>query len=235
MQTGAAGGAGVAISEGTVGSVYSSANGLAGYTSEATREAYMFGVRVGKSFNNLPWKPKITLWYDYLSGNSDEDMDEGTWAAFDTLYDTGHKFYGFMDLFLNGQGSATNYMGLQDAAIKLVLKPADNWTLKADVHNFRTAESPGVNPDIATRTGIVSVCSSSVFTNASSCAGGRNGGSELGTEVDLTLVHKYNANTKLVFGLSQFMAESLYHSVRGTGAGQANTARWAYVMADVKF
>jgi len=198
FQTGAAGGASQAIGEGNIGSTYGTAHTLAGYTDETAREAYMVGLRVGKSFNNLAMKPKLTLWYDYLSGNSDENMNEGTWSAFDTLYDTGHKFYGFMDLFLNGQGSATNYMGLQDIAVKLVLKPAAKWTLKADVHNFRTAESVGGNPSMAMRTGLLPAGVSDGVDHGVQ-GGDRGAGNEIGSEVDLTLVHAYNPNVKLVW------------------------------------
>jgi len=240
FQTGAAEGAREAIGEAATTSKYNNTNAasgvhVAGYTQQTTREAHMFGLRVGKSFKNVTWSPKITLWYDYLSGNSDEDMNEGTWGQFDTLFDTGHKFYGFMDLFLNGQGSAVNYMGLQDFAVKLVMKPAPKWTLKADIHNFRLAETVGGNPSMSIRTGILGVCSSAVDQDTWTCQGDRGLGNEIGSEVDLTLVHKYNANTKLVFGYSTFMAETLWHSLKGTTGGNANTARWLYVMADVKF
>jgi len=219
----------------------------AGYTGgDANRDAYMFGVRVGKSFNNLPWKPKVTLWYDYLSGNDDESVEDGDWAVFDTLYDTGHKFYGFMDLLTNQQGRDTNYLGLQDIAIKLVLKPADKWTVKADLHQFHTANSVGSNPDMAALSGICS----GVLENQSAGPDGerttltpcRSGGTQLGHELDVTLVHKYNPNVTLSAGYSQFMAENLWHSMNGSGTrggtandGQANTAEWIYVQAMVKF
>jgi len=237
-QLGGADGAGDVITPANVLSSHNTAHGSVGYGTQVNRDAYMFGVRVGKAFNNVTWKPKITLWYDYLSGSSDEDMTDNDWGAFDTVYDTGHKFYGFMDLFLNAQGSATNYMGLQDIAVKLVLKPADKWTFKADVHNFRLAESVGGNPNMATRTGIIPVPTSTANGNIRTNLGDRGMGTELGSEVDLTLVHAYNPNVKLVFGYSMFMAETLYHLVDGNGAatnGVDNQARWAYVMADVKF
>jgi len=215
----------------------------AGYGAGIDRDAYMFGVRVGKSFNNVPWKPKITLWYDYLSGNDDESVDDGDWAAFDTLYDTGHKFYGFMDLLTNAQGRDTGYLGLQDIAVKLVLKPMDKWTLKADIHQFHTANSIGSNPDMAT---LLGVCTA--FTTPHTALGNttlpcRSGGTQLGHELDLTLVHKYNPNVTLSAGYSQFMSENLWHSLYGsdgkTGVdaakGQANTSEWIYVQAMVKF
>jgi len=235
-QTGNAGGADGAVAVATTGSYYGTANTSAGYQTETSRDAYMFGVRVGKSFKNVSMKPKVTLWYDYLSGNSDEDMNEGTWGQFDTLFDTGHKFYGFMDLFLGYSGANVNFMGLQDFAVKVVLKPADKWTLKADVHNFRLAETVGGSPSMSILTGI---CSASTSSGAVSVTDrcDRSLGNQLGTELDLTLVHKYSPNVGINFGYSQFMAESLWHLVDGTdqNKGWANTGHWAYVQAKVKF
>lgn len=235
-QVGGAGGADTQISSANVLSSHATAHGLAGFTSEATRDAFMFGVRVGKAFKNVTWKPKITLWYDYLSGVDDEDMDEGTWSAFDTHFDTGHKFYGFMDMFLNNTGANTNFMGLQDIAVKLVMKPAPKWTLKADWHNFHTAETVGGNPDVATRTGLIAAPTSTT-NQVRTQLGDRGHGSEIGHEVDVTLVHAYNPNVKLSFGYSQFMAESLYHLLDGNtmAEGWNNTGHWAYVQAAVKF
>ena len=34
----------------------------------------MFGVRIGKKFNNVAMKPSLTLWYDHLSGTDDGDV-----------------------------------------------------------------------------------------------------------------------------------------------------------------
>jgi len=232
-QTGAAGNARNAIGEGNVLTAHGTAHGLAGYTDETARNAYMFGLRVGKSFKNLPMSPKITLWYDYLSGNDDEAMEDGEWSAFDTLFDTGHKFYGFMDLFLSNTGGATDYLGLQDIAVKIVLKPRAKWTFKADIHNFRTAQTLSSSPDLATRLGHFT-CTSDA-ENVRSCSNNRNNNNEIGTEVDLTLVHAYNPNVKLSFGYSQFMAENLYHMLAGKTGDNANSARWAYVQAAVKF
>jgi hypothetical protein len=67
------------------------ANNTTGNT-EVDRNAYMFGLRVGKSFQNVMFKPGVTLWYDYLSGTTDEEQRDGDWNSFNTLFDTGHKF-----------------------------------------------------------------------------------------------------------------------------------------------
>jgi hypothetical protein len=187
------------------------------------RGAYMFGARLGKKFNNVMWKPSLTFWYDYLSGTTDEDTRDGDFKTFNTLFDTGHKFYGLMDLFLPNNGNNSNFLGLVDYAVKATISPANDWTLKADYHHFTTAEGPNASPILSGQ-----------------AATGRFDDSDLGDEIDLTLVHKYNANTTISAGWSYFAAESLFHrtatstgpTVNGTGN---NNAHWAYLQFDVKF
>jgi len=106
--------------------------------SNVDRQAYMIGARLGKTFKNVMWTPTLTLWYDRLSGTDSEDINEGTWGTFDTLYDTGHKFYGYMDTYLNATGGDTTFLGLEDIAVKTAMNPAANWTVKADFHYFKT-------------------------------------------------------------------------------------------------
>ena len=163
------------------------------------------------------WKPSLTFWYDYLSGTTDEDARDGDFKTFNTLFDTGHKFYGFMDLFLPNNGGNSNFLGLVDYSVKTTISPAANWTLKADYHRFTTAEGPNGSP-------IFSAQASTRFDD-----------SVLGDEIDLTLVHKYNANTTISAGWSHFAAQSLFHRTAGTGAAGNDNANWAYLMFDVKF
>jgi hypothetical protein len=186
------------------------------------REAYMFGVRVTKAFNNVSYKPAITFWYDYLSGTSDKDQADGKWKSFDTLYDTGHKFYGLQDVFLGiggGGAKGTQGLGLQDLAVKLKLNPVAGWTLKADYHYFYTAE--GVNSN----TGMRGVANGSTSTDD---------GSFLGNELDITAIHKMNSGTKVIIGYSNFSTGQAMRAIRNAQTG-ANDANWAYVQFDVKF
>jgi hypothetical protein len=181
------------------------------------RDAYMFGVRIGKKFANVNMKPSLTLWYDYLSGTNDGDITDLEYKSFNPVFDTGHKFYGLQDLFLGigsgAAGSGTGGLGLQDAAIKAKLSPAPGWTLKADYHWFYTAESAksnrtrGLNGD-----GSVS--------------------SALGNEIDLSLANKYNANTTITAGFSNYTTTATFRDLRGVIGDGAN---WAYLQFDVKF
>jgi hypothetical protein len=210
--------------EGDALSANAGAGGAAPYSAAnlkgADRSAYMFGARVGKKFNNVMWKPSLTFWYDYLSGTSDEDARDGDYKTFNTLFDTGHKFYGFMDLFLPANGANTNFLGLVDYAVKASVEPAKDWTFKTDWHYFTTAEGVEGNTRFS----------------GSSVAGAEDD-NFLGHELDLTLVHKYNANTTISAGWSQFWQESSFELLNGAASSTATVtpAQWAYLMFDVKF
>ncbi len=75
--------------------------------------ASLIGVRVGLALSKAPFKPSIGFGFDKVSG---DDTSTTNYEAFNTLYATNHKFYGFMDYFLNipvhAQGA-----GLQDIII----------------------------------------------------------------------------------------------------------------------
>lgn len=134
--------------EGTFGVRYAAASGPWSYRTEGSLQAgtradedvgaWMAGVRVGRAF--AADRARVTLWYDYLSG--DTDAGDGETGVFNTLYATNHKFYGFADLFLDIPVH-TGGLGLQDAAVKLSLTLRDDVRLGADLHAFRVAEPGG--------------------------------------------------------------------------------------------
>ncbi len=97
------------------------------------RFAYMAGVS-GTLAPDVGGKPKITLWFDHLSG--DPDAGDGQASAFATLFATNHKFYGLMDVMWFGVGATADGQGLQDAALKLSMAPSDIVTTKLDAHLF---------------------------------------------------------------------------------------------------
>jgi hypothetical protein len=186
------------------------------------REAYMYGLRIGKAFGNVATKPSVTMWYDYLSGTSDDDLKNGKWKSFDTLYDTGHKYYGLQDIFLGvggGAGKGTQGLGLQDLAVKLKLTPVTGWTVKADYHYFYTAEGVQASP----------------YVSGSNTGNGNNEKSFLGNELDITAVHKWNSATKVMIGFSNFSPSLTFRRIRSATTGDASDANWAYVQFDVKF
>ena len=65
---------------------------------------------------------------------------------------------------------------------------------------------------------------------------------DLGNELDLTLVHKYNPNVKIVFGYSHYWNTELFAALnpanKKSGAHSSlddGDSDWAYVMIDTKF
>jgi hypothetical protein len=190
------------------------------------RSASMVGLRVGKTFKNAALSPTITLWFDSLSGTDDSNASGDEWGTFDTHYDTGHKFYGFMDLYLSAPGATTGYYGLQDIALKTKWKLSDTNTLKADFHHFQTQTELNDGDSDTLRTNDASFGSNAVGTMEG----------DLGQEIDLTLVHKYDSNTKVVAGYSHYFATEAFRSLK-LGYADANhgDADWMYLMIDTKF
>ena len=212
---------------GGAGAIAASSAFKAAYTttptsdSDISRDASMFGVRLGKTFKGAKLQPTFTLWFDSLSGTSDDDVAGDDWGTFDTHMDTGHKFYGLMDLFLGQSGGKTGYYGLEDYAFKTKLKLSDKNTFKMDWHHFRT------QTDLSNGDSDVIVAADSKLVSQSSDGG------DLGTEVDLTLVHKYDSNTKIVAGYSHYFSTHTLAALRNGGDNQDSD--WMYLMVDTKF
>jgi hypothetical protein len=212
------------------------ANATAGYaataanSSDIDRDAHMVGVRLGKTFASVAGKPSITLWYDRLSGTDDDDVTGNDFGGFDTLSDTGHKFYGFQDFYLSSVGGGTRGLGLVDIAVKAKVSPAAGWTAKADMHWFHTAvDASGGDAD--------------TFITADTLVSGVVE-QDLGSELDLTLAHKYDANTKIVFGYSHYWTSTAFGQLNNAGGAALTAATsstrnddsdWMYVMVDTKF
>ncbi len=104
--------------------------------------AYMAAVRVGYKISDT-LHPQ--LWVDYLSG--DPDHTDGRTQSFDTPFATNHKFYGYMDRFLN-LPAQTAGGGLVDIALKQTGQVGPG-TLHAAAHLFTLAQT-----DIQGRSGV---------------------------------------------------------------------------------
>jgi hypothetical protein len=199
------------------------------------RDANMFGIRVGKTFKNAAYSPTFTLWYDILSGQDDDDVNSDEYGAFHTLQDTGHKFYGLIDNNLSAVGDGTQRYGLQDIALKTKFKVSDVNTLKIDVHQFLTQTDLEGNDSDTIRTAGGGAFASGANTNGTGVLG-----NDLGQEIDVTWVHKYDSNTKLVAGYSHYFATRTHSLLNGSGGGDngmnnTDGQDYIYLMADTKF
>ncbi len=98
-----------------------------------TISAMLAALKVGYT---LPVRtaPGISFWFEYASG--DDDPADDVIRSFDTLFATNHKFYGFMDLFLNLPVHTGGY-GLMDIGGRIQFKPLKKVLYFVDLHYFR--------------------------------------------------------------------------------------------------
>jgi Alginate export len=137
------------VDQATFGARFAGSGGRIDYRAEASLQvgdrggddvrAFMVGGRLGFGMGPAN-KGRITLWYDYLSG--DDTPGDGKARVFDTMFATNHKFYGFADLFLNIPVQTAG-LGLQDFAVKGSLQARDDVKLGLDLHSFRLAKRGG--------------------------------------------------------------------------------------------
>lgn len=99
--------------------------------------AYMVSGAVGYSMKESAWKPSFWIGVDVLSG--DDDAADDKYEVFNTLFATNHKFYGYMDYFLD-LPKHTMGLGLQDVMLKTKCQPWKGTYLALDYHYFMSAK-----------------------------------------------------------------------------------------------
>lgn len=119
-------------------------------------------------------KPTFGAGVDYLSGDDGEDTN-----TFDTMYATNHKFYGYMDYFLNIPFD-TFRRGLLDLHLQFSIKPQTNTLLKMVFHKFDAVEE-------------LQIVDSKAF----------------GNEFDFILQHRYGENVVFTGGFAFFLPGKL--------------------------
>jgi hypothetical protein len=149
----------------------------------------------------------ITLGGDYLSGTKATDTDD---KAFNPLFGTNHKFYGYMDYFYVGNGHKN--VGLIDLFLKTNFKLGKKATLAAHYHHF---ESPVE------------------ITGSATTELGKKLSSGLGEEVDLVFTAKPAPDVVLNIGYSQMFATDTMNEIKGI-AKPASYNSWAWVMLAIK-
>jgi hypothetical protein len=95
-------------------------------------EAYLLGARLGYQ-TSISTLRRVGLGVDLLSGDDEPGSD--TYRAFNTMYATNHRFYGYMDLFLD-PAARTRDRGLIDAIASLTLGLPRAPVVEVDAHGF---------------------------------------------------------------------------------------------------
>ncbi len=147
--------------------------------------AFMFAYNAKYTFNEKV-KPSISAGIDFLSG--DKNLSDNKYEVFNTLYATNHKFYGYMDYFIN-LPLHTYGLGLMDIHGKIEIKPLDKLSLAVNLHLFNS------NQDYMLK------------NNSSS----RN----FGTEIDFIANYNYDDNLTFQGGLSTFLPGDIFKETKG--------------------
>jgi len=193
------------LSMGTFGTNY---NGAFGDFSTMFEAAYQLGSTGDKDISaylaSLQFNYKINTFSigagaDILSGTDPEETE--TYNTFAASYGTNHKFYGYMDYFINIPGN-TNNLGLRDiyAMLKWLPKESD-FNASADFHIFNSTQNSHDNKN------------------------------SFGNELDLTLNYKFNNSTVITWGGSIFIPGDLMKTAFSTAKYQKeDTGFWTYLM-----
>ena len=140
---------------------------------------------------------------DYLSGNSDKTSSTHS-RSFSTLYATNHKFYGFMDYFINIPAD-TKQRGLIDPYLRIGLVPSKKLKTTLDVHHFYLANE--------NNSGINKIKRS------------------LGDELDLLLDYQPSAIINFQLGYSMMFATKNMELIKGGNKNNYNG--WAFAMLKI--
>jgi hypothetical protein len=105
--------------------------------------AWLAGGRLGLA-TSCATVPRVGLGLDVLSG--DADPADGTYRAFNTLYATGHRYYGYMDL-ITDPAARTQERGLIDGMASARVALPRRLALDIDGHGFWLQQQFTTLPD----------------------------------------------------------------------------------------
>ncbi len=154
--------------------------------------------------------PRIAGTYTRLSGPDGPGRSLG---SFNTVFGTGHRFYGYMDYFPAYSAAA----GLQDLVLSLGLTPAEDLRLSVDLHHFMATEplrTRNMQGDLLKEY------------------------DTYGQEVDFVGKYRYNPNLSIEAGASTFFIGEMFDMLApGALQGEPTAARsyWLYLMTTFSF
>ncbi len=156
-------------------------------------------------------KSNIGVGLDYVSGTDGLDPSNDKVRSFHTLYATNHKFYGFMDYFLNIPVD-TKGGGLIDVFAKMNSSTGSKSFFDAHLHYFLLAnrvQDPG-DPNNSLDSG-------------------------LGLELDLVYSLNIQPEVQLKLGWSSMLPTDAMRSLRGGDKGNYNTWLWSMLVFKPQF
>jgi hypothetical protein len=190
--------------------------GTYGFFSTTVEGAYQFGklfswdvsaylISLQASYN--PGIFKIGAGADLISGSDNESFNSGEFNHFSPTFGTNHKFYGYMDYFINIPLN-TLAQGLNDFYLFSSVTPAESkFSGFIDIHHF-VSNTKAVITTIENPAGV----EESVF----------------GQEIDLTVKYNFIKGTTITWGGSAFIPGELMRLIFSPKG--ADVGFWSYIM-----
>jgi len=183
-------------------------------TPRLEHSAFATAITGGYTWKNAAWKPRLSLEYDYASGDS--NPADGSSQSFQNLFPSNHAHYGFMDEFA--------WRNIHDLRLQMNANPTKKLELELDYHLFWLADTG----DYWYRSNGYSTLRTTTPTGANVRTVGAN--NFAGSEIDLTATWKVTCTLTIQGGYSHFFAGSY---LADTGA--SDDADFAYLQATVVF
>jgi len=168
--------------------------------------AFAAHVDVSRAFDSARLKPKVTLEYNYASG--DKDPNDSVVNTFNPLYQSTHGPYGVIDFF--------RWQNMREVAAFVQLSPQEKFKLNPQIHFFWLDSK------------FDSWVNSSGTTLRSSTIGDRE--YFVGTEAALVSSYDLSKNIKFETGYARFFTGPY---VRDTGAD--DDVDWFYSQVNLKY
>ncbi|MCX7876894.1 MAG: alginate export family protein [Melioribacteraceae bacterium] len=146
--------------------------------------AHFFAINIAYNFD-APSKPFLGLGLDYSSG---DNVNDNKYKVFNTIYGTGHKFYGYMDYFTNLPVDTYN-LGLNDLFIKGGLNLSTDFKASVFFHIFKSVEDYKLKNGSSTKS--------------------------FGNEIDFLFNYNYSKSVVFESGLSFFSPGDIFKEKRG--------------------
>lgn len=176
------------------------------HTTGLDQSGYMFSLVPSYKLSD---RIKLVVGANYFSGNNQLDTASTTNRSFNKLFGDGHRYYGYLDYFLNVEDN-TNRTGMQELFTGIFIKTGQKSELEISYHHFAT-------------TGKLIDTASPKFIAAEA---------ELGSEVDLQFKHKVNSYFNIVLNYSTMFATPSMEILKG--GDHSRYQQWANIMLIAK-
>ncbi len=164
-------------------------------------DAYLLAFHAGYTINTEN-KLRLAMKYQLMSG--DDNQKSGSFSTYNTLFTSAHSFFGYMDYFPK---TFTEY-GIRSISLHASMELDPSTAVAADLYHYRLDKEASLrNP-------------SGQFVRSS----------DVGNEMDLTVIHKYSTAVTVNTGVSAFVPNTAMRLLKSS-----SVSYWTYLMTTINF